>query len=39
MDVEVYWLLTGSCGWTPEEYEAWLAGAIVKLLPRPERSR
>lgn len=30
--VEVYVLLTGRSGWTPEEYEDWLADAIVRQL-------
>ena len=34
MDVEVYRLLTDLSGWTPAEYEAWLAAVIEKLLPR-----
>lgn len=29
---EVYELLTGSAGWSPDEYEQWLAGAIIRLL-------
>lgn len=31
--VEVYRLLTGSCGWSDEQYEAWLADVLVRLLP------
>jgi AcrR family transcriptional regulator len=30
--VEVYQLLTGLAGWTPAEYQAWLAGVIARLL-------
>ena len=30
--VEVYHLLTGLSGWTPEEYQAWLADIGVRLL-------
>ena len=29
---EVYELLTGSAGWSPEQYEQWVAGAIIRLL-------
>jgi AcrR family transcriptional regulator len=29
---EVYELLTGSAGWSPEQYEQWVAGAITRLL-------
>ena len=29
---EVYELLTGSAGWSPDQYEQWVAGAIVRLL-------
>lgn len=32
LSAEVYELLTGSAGWSPEEYEKWLAGAITRLL-------
>lgn len=30
---EVYELLTGSAGWSPEQYEQWLAEAVTRLLP------
>jgi len=30
--VEVYRILTGLAGWTREEYQAWLAGVLVRLL-------
>ncbi|WP_114723599.1 TetR/AcrR family transcriptional regulator [Rhodococcus sp. AG1013] len=30
--VEVYELLTGGAGWSPGQYEDWLAGAITRLL-------
>ena len=33
--VEVYQLLTELRGWTPQQYENWLAGVIDRLLPRP----
>jgi len=33
--VEVYQLLTELRGWTPQQYENWLAGVIDGLLPRP----
>lgn len=33
LSVEVYELLTGSAGWSPEKYQEWLAGAITRLLP------
>jgi AcrR family transcriptional regulator len=29
---EVYELLTGSAGWSPEQYEQWVAEAITRLL-------
>jgi AcrR family transcriptional regulator len=29
---EVYELLTGSAGWSPEQYEQWVAGTIIRLL-------
>ena len=32
LSVEVYELLTGSAGWSPEQYEEWLAGAIIRLF-------
>lgn len=32
ISVEVYELLTGSAGWSPDQYEQWLAGAIIRLL-------
>ena len=33
--VEVYQLLTEQRGWSPEQYETWLAGVIVRLLDDP----
>ena len=37
--VEVYELLVGLSGWTAEQYEAWLTGAIERLIqPREETS-
>ncbi len=30
--VDVYRLLTELPGWTPEEYQAWLAGVFARLL-------
>jgi AcrR family transcriptional regulator len=30
--VEVYQLLTGLSGWTPQQYQTWLAGVIDRLL-------
>ena len=38
MDVEVFRLLTDVSGWTPDEYESWLADVIDKLMPRRVRS-
>jgi len=38
MDVEVFRLLTDVGGWTPDEYESWLAEVIDKLIPRRVRS-
>jgi AcrR family transcriptional regulator len=32
LSVEVYHLLTGLSGWTPEQYQAWLVGVIDRLL-------
>jgi hypothetical protein len=32
LSAEVYELLTGSAGWSPDQYEQWLAGAIIRLL-------
>jgi hypothetical protein len=29
---EVYVLMTGERGWSPERFEAWLAGTWVRLL-------
>jgi hypothetical protein len=29
---EVYELLTGSAGWSSDQYEQWVAGAITRLL-------
>jgi len=33
--VEVYQLLTGLQGWTPRQYEMWLADVIDRLLRDP----
>jgi AcrR family transcriptional regulator len=36
MSPEVYRLLVGDRGWTPERYERWLTGILIdQLLPRP----
>jgi AcrR family transcriptional regulator len=35
--VEVYQLLTQLRGWTPQQYENWLAGVIDRLLPGPDQ--
>jgi AcrR family transcriptional regulator len=35
--VEVYQLLTELRGWTPQQYEDWLAGVIDRLLPDPDQ--
>ena len=32
LSMEVYELLTVSAGWSPDQYEKWLAGAILRLL-------
>ncbi|MDX2708743.1 TetR/AcrR family transcriptional regulator [Streptomyces sp. NBC_00510] len=32
LGVEVYHLLTGISGWTPQQYEQWVAGVIDRLL-------
>jgi AcrR family transcriptional regulator len=39
MAVEVYELLTGLRGWTPQQYQRWLAGVINQFLPDRERSQ
>lgn len=31
---EVYLLLIEECGWTPEQYEAWMAQTMERALPR-----
>lgn len=36
--VEVYAKLTGACGWDAEQYEAWIADVVVRLL-EPEHDR
>jgi AcrR family transcriptional regulator len=41
---DVYRMLVGGCGWSPEEYQNWLADTLVHLLlapgkPSPVRSR
>jgi AcrR family transcriptional regulator len=36
--VEVYQLLTELRGWTPRQYETWLAGVIERLLHDPDQS-
>lgn len=35
LDVGLYRMLTDLRGWTPEQYETWLAEAIDRLLPEP----
>jgi AcrR family transcriptional regulator len=35
--VEIYQLLTGLRGWTPQQYENWLTDVIDKLLPGPDQ--
>jgi hypothetical protein len=35
--VEVYKLLTGLRGWTPRQYEDWLAGVIERLALSPDQ--
>jgi AcrR family transcriptional regulator len=37
MAVEVYELLTGLRGWTPQQYQRWLAGVINQFLPERDR--
>lgn len=37
LGVEVYQLLTGLRGWTPQQYETWLADVIDRLLRDPGR--
>jgi AcrR family transcriptional regulator len=32
LSMEVYELLTAHAGWSPEQYEQWLAGAITRLV-------
>ena len=31
---DVYLLLIDECGWTPEQYEAWMAQTMERVLPR-----
>ncbi len=31
---EVYLLLIDECGWTPEQYETWMAQTVERTLPR-----
>ena len=35
--VEIYQLLTKLRGWTPQQYENWLADVIERLLPGPDQ--
>jgi hypothetical protein len=35
--VEVYQMLTELRGWTPQQYESWLADVIERLLPGPDQ--
>ena len=37
--VEVYQMLTELRGWTPRQYESWLADVIERLLPGPDGTR
>jgi hypothetical protein len=37
--VEIYQLLTKLRGWTPQQYENWLADVIERLLPGPDGTR
>ena len=32
---EIYLLLVEESGWTPQQYEAWMAEALERLVPRP----
>jgi hypothetical protein len=32
LGVEVYHLLTAVSGWSPQQYESWVAGAVDRLL-------
>jgi AcrR family transcriptional regulator len=36
---EIYLLLVEVAGWTPPEYETWMAGALERLVPRASGSR
>ena len=31
---EVYLLLVDESGWTPEQYEAWVADTLERVVPR-----
>ena len=31
---EVYLLLVDGSGWTPEQYEAWVADTLERVIPR-----
>jgi hypothetical protein len=35
--VDVYHLLTALRGWTPHQYETWLADVVDRLLPDPAK--
>jgi hypothetical protein len=37
--VEIYQMLTELRGWTPQQYEHWLADVIQRLLPGPDGTR
>jgi AcrR family transcriptional regulator len=37
--VEIYQMLTELRGWTPQQYENWLADVIERLLPGPDGTR
>ena len=37
--VEVYQMLTELRGWTPRQYEHWLADVVERLLPGPDGTR
>ena len=36
---EMYLLLVEESGWTPQQYEAWMAEALERLVPRSSGTR
>jgi hypothetical protein len=36
---EVYLLLVEGSGWTPDQYETWMAETLERVVPRSSRKR